>query len=77
MAAGKPQKQAVAIAENVKRANDVEFGYKDVAGPEGGTVMVTALTLAELQKKNEAFWKQDVADPDDTNSAQRVTIVKG
>jgi hypothetical protein len=77
MAAGKPQKQAVAIAESVKRANDVEFGYKDASGPEGAPVPVTAMTLADIQEANKKFWIHDASDPDNTNIGQRVVVVKG
>jgi len=74
VAAGKPQAQAVAIAlhtaknETMSDTNEVKFAYKDVAGPEGGSVMVGSMTLAEIQKANEKFWSHDIADPGNTNA---------
>ena len=49
-------------------SSEVKFGYKDAEGPEGSPVMVTSMTLAEIQKANEKFWSHDIADPGNTNA---------
>lgn len=59
MSAGKPQKQAEAIALNAARD---EAPYKQVGG--------TAMTVKEIQKYNERYWAQTVTGLVPPNSTQ-------
>ena len=53
--------------------SEVNFGYTDVAGPEGAAVPVTAMTLADIQKANKKFWEHDIGDPGNTNAPTVIT----
>ena len=72
MAAGKPQKQAIAIAESVKRANDEEmtmdFGYKD-GDPVGAKDANYTQVSSHEQIANAAkqMWEPEADEPENAN----------
>jgi hypothetical protein len=70
-AAGKPEKQAVAIAESVKRANDTyDYGYKDgdakgcMDSSGGSTCVATHEQIANWAKQ---MWEPDADEPENAN----------
>lgn len=68
-AAGKPEKQAVAIAESVKRANDtLDFGYKDgdpVGGSHGGYSQVSS--HEQIANAAKQMWEPEADEPENNN----------
>jgi hypothetical protein len=73
VAAGKPQKQAVAIALHTAKDESMspKFSYSDDATEH--TMVPTSglperVTLEQMNERNKQYWKHDISDPGNTNA---------